>query len=61
MLYNIDIEELRKELENYYAAVAFSGFGAAFMDMSDVMRADADTLVRMAQENNIDITKFIIE
>lgn len=60
-LVEIDIDRLRKDLENYYmSGFVVTGFGAAFMEASAVKKASDDELIEMAQEAGFDLRKYII-
>ena len=60
-LIEIDIDRLRKDLENYYmSGFVVTGFGAAFMEASDVSKASDDELIEMAQKAGFDLRKYII-
>ena len=57
----IDIDKLRKDLESYYmSGFVVTGFGAAFMEASDVKNASDDELVEMTQKAGFDLRKYII-
>ena len=60
-LVEIDIDRLRKDVENYYmSGFVVTGFGAAFMEASDVKKASDDELIEMAQKAGFDLRKYII-
>ena len=60
-LVEIDIDRLRKDVENYYmSGFVVTGFGAAFMEASDVSTASDDELIEMAQKAGFDLRKYII-
>ena len=50
----IDIEELRSDLEDYYGTAAASFFPAAFLDASDAADASPEELIEMAEEAGLD-------
>ena len=60
-LVEIDIDRLRKDLENYYmSGFIVTGFGAAFMEASDVRNASDDEIIEMAQKAGFDLRKYIV-
>ena len=60
-LVEIDIDRLRKDVENYYmSGFVVTGFGAAFMEASDVKKASDEELVEMAQKAGFDLRKYIV-
>ena len=56
----IDTERLRSDLKDRYGTAMFSGFPMAVMDLSKVERASAQELADIAQEQGIDLRKYII-
>ena len=57
----IDIDRLRKELENYYmSGFVVTGLGATFMEASDVKNASDEELVEMAQKAGFNLRKYIV-
>ena len=57
----IDIDRLRKDLEDYYmSGFVVTGFGVAFMEASDVKNASDDELIEMAQKAGFDFGKYIV-
>ena len=54
----IDIEALRRDLADYFGTAAFSGMPMAMMDLSRVENASPEELVRIAQKNGFDLTKY---
>lgn len=57
---NIDFERLRKDLyEESLAAVFGGGFGGAFLQAEDVMRASDSDLVKIAVKNGMNINDYI--
>lgn len=60
-LVEIDIDRLHKDLENYYmSGFVVTGFGAAFMEASDVKKASDEELIEMAQKAGFDLRKYIV-
>ena len=60
-LVEIDIDRLRKDLEDYYmSGFVVTGFGAAFMEATDVKNASDDEIIEMAQKASFDLRKYII-
>ena len=60
MEYEIDVDRLRKDLEDYYGTAMFNASPLAVMELSKVQRASDYEIVEMAQENGIDLRKYII-
>ena len=56
----IDVEALRRHLLDYYGSAMVAGCGPAFVDLSDVERADPDELVRMAERIGVDPAEFSV-
>lgn len=54
----IDIEALRRDLEDYFGTAAFSGLPMAMMDLSRLLNASPEELVRIAQKNGFDLNKY---
>ena len=55
----IDIEKLREDLkQECYGAFFGGGFGGALMESFDVEKASPEKLVKMAQENGLDLRKY---
>ena len=60
-LVEIDINKLRKDLENYYmSGFVVTGFGAAFMEATDVKNASDDEIIEMAQKASFELRKYIV-
>ena len=60
-LVEIDIDRLRKDVENYYmSGFVVTGFGAAFIEASDVKNASDDEIIEMAQKAGFDLRKYIV-
>ncbi len=55
---DIDIEKLRRELEDYYGAAVFSGLGAAVIDLAKVENASPQQLVEIALREGMDLGRF---
>ena len=57
----VDIDGLRKDLESYYmSGFIVTGFGAAFVEASDVKRASDEVLIEMAQKVGFDLSKYFV-
>ena len=57
----IDIEKLREDLkQECYGEFFGGGFGGALMESFDVEKASPEKLVKMAQENGLDLRKYEI-
>lgn len=60
-LVEIDIDRLRKDLEDYYmSGFVVTGFGEAFMEATDVKNASDDEIIEMAQKASFELRKYII-
>ena len=60
-LVEIDIDRLRKDVENYYmSGFVVTGFGAAFIEATDVKKASDEELIEMAQKAGFDLRKYIV-
>lgn len=60
-LVEIDIDRLRKDLEDYYmSGFVVTGFGAAFMEATDVKNASDDEIIEMAQKASFELRKYIV-
>ena len=60
-LIEIDIDRLRKDLEDYYmSGFVVTGFGAAFMEATDVKNASDDEIIEMAQKASFELRKYIV-
>ena len=55
----IDIERLRKDLIDYYGTAMNNGFPAAVIDLSKAESASEQTLIKMAEEEDIDLNKYV--
>lgn len=56
----IDSGKLRNDLKNYYGTAMFSGNKMAMMDLSRVEKASSQELIQIAQNNKIDMNKYIL-
>ena len=56
----IDVDALRSYLEDYVGTAMFSGFPAAFLDLSDIDRMSGYELCRKAEELGVDLRRFEI-
>ena len=60
-LVEIDIDRLRKDLEDYYmSGFVVTGFGAAFKEATDVKNASDDEIIEMAQKASFELRKYIV-
>ena len=60
MNYEIDVNRLRRDLMDYYGTAMFGASSLAMMELSKVERASDREIVEMAQENGVDLRKYII-
>ena len=54
----IDVDALRAYLRDYCGTAAFSGMGAAMMDVWDIERMDGYSLCRKAEQLGVDLRRF---
>lgn len=54
---NIDYEKLRKDLIDYFGS-AMPYFGVAMIEVSNIERASNEELVRIANKNHFDLSKY---
>ena len=57
---NIDFEQLRKDLIDYFGTAIFSGLPLAIMDLSKIEKASKEELIIIAQQNNYDLDNYKI-
>lgn len=57
---NIDFEQLRKDLIDYFGTAMFSGLPLAIMDLSKIEKASKEELIIIAQQNNYDLDNYKI-
>lgn len=60
MEYEIDVGRLRRDMKDYYGTAMMSGFPMAVMDLSNVERLSDRELIELAQENGVDLRKYIV-
>ena len=60
MDYEIDVNQLRKDMRDYYGTAMFTGFPMAVMYLSKVERLSDRELVELAQKNGVDLRKYIV-
>ena len=54
----INVNELRESMENYYGTAVFSGMPMAAVDLFRVQSASDDELIRIAQKEGVDLSRF---
>ena len=58
----IDVDELRRDLLNdSYGAAFGGGYGGALMESFDIEKASPETLVRIAERNGVDLSKYEVK
>ena len=57
MYYNI--EELRRDLIDYYGTAMNSGFGMAVIDLSEIEHASPEKLISIAKKLGVDLRNYI--
>ena len=55
---DIDYENLRIDLDDYYVTDMFSGAGMAMDDLEEVDRASEEKLIEIAKREKIDLSKY---
>ena len=60
MEYTIDINRLRRDLMEYFGTAMFNASPLAVMDLSRIERASDLDVVKMAQENGMDLRDYIV-
>ena len=55
---SFDIDKLREVLTDYYGTAAFSGMPAAMMEVFDIQNESDLQLLKRAEENGIDLSKY---
>ena len=58
---NIDIERLRKDLEDYFLGIMFNVSKAAMIDLTNVQNASDEELISIAIANGVDIDDYKIK
>ncbi len=56
---DIDTNRLRKDLIDYYGTAMNNGFPMAVIDLSKAETASEQELIRMAEEEDIDLSRYI--
>lgn len=57
---NIDFEQLRNDLINYFGTAMMSGFGVAIIDLNRVEIASEEELISIALECGFDLNNYVI-
>lgn len=57
----IDVDKLRDYMRDYYGTAMMGSFPAAILDLADVDSMSGDELCKTAEDNGIDLRKFVIE
>ncbi len=55
---DIDTNRLRKDLIDYYGTAMNNGFPMAVIDLSKAETASEQELIRMAEEEDIDLSRY---
>ena len=58
MIIEIDIERLRKDLIDYFGTAIFVSSPLSIMELSKIEKATEEELIKIAQNNNIDLNKY---
>lgn len=59
MMYDIDIDRLRSDLEDDYGTAMAGGFPMAVMDLVDVEQMTDREVVEFAEKHGVDLRKYI--
>lgn len=54
----VDVDELRKDMIDYYGTAIVNGFSMAVVDVGKIERVSDEELVRIALENGINLEKY---
>ncbi len=57
--YEIDVDRLRGDLEDYYGTAMTGGFPMAVMDLSNLDRASDAEVVEIARKEGVDLSKYL--
>ena len=57
----IDIDRLRRDLDDYFTAAYFNVSELALMDMIDVESASPERLIELARRNGFDLSRYEIQ
>ena len=60
MEYEIDVNRLRRDMKEEYVADMCCGFPMAVVDLTDVEYLSDRELVELAQENGVDLRKYMV-
>ena len=55
----LDIDRLRDDLEQHYQGIMFNVSPAAMVELDKVERADPESLIEMALDNDVDLTNYL--
>jgi len=61
MKYEININQLKKDLIDYYGSAMTEGFPQAAMDVSKIEQATENELLSIASKLNINLKNYIVE
>ncbi len=57
----IDVQRLRKDLEDYFMSAMFLVSGAAMMDVIDVQNATDEEVINIALNNGFDLSLYTLD
>ena len=55
---DINVDALRRDLEEFYGSAAFGGFPAALVDLAQVENASPQQLVELSRRAGLDLTDY---
>lgn len=57
---NLDFEQLRQDLIEYFGTSMFNASPLAIVELTKVQNATSEELIKIAKNNNFDISKYQI-
>lgn len=57
--FTLDIDRLHDDLEQHYQGIMFNVSPAAMVELDKVERADPESLIEMALDNDVDLTNYL--
>lgn len=59
MLNEINSEQLREDLINYFGTAMYSSSPLAIINLTEVEKANPDKLIQIARKNNFDLNNYL--
>lgn len=60
MEYEIDVNRLRRDLMDYFGTAMFNASPMAVVDLAEIESASDMQIIEIAQENGVDLRKYIV-